>query len=295
MKLQKEPVTSGESRLFQQAYAFLNDELFFGALPDVYITSQRGSFRGYFARDRFRGRIDESVISELAMNPDEFLNRSDREVLSTLAHEMTHVWQNTCGHNPPRTGYHNQEWADKMRSIGLHPSSTGAPGGKQVGFRVQHFIVPNGAYDQAYKKLQETGFQLHWQSAPPTPEARKKLKIKFTCPMCGQSVWGKPTASVICGECYTEDHAIHFMKTEEQRRERPAPPPPQSNGHNEERPTPSFLLFFGLKLPTTIKALKAAYRRRARQAHPDHGGNADAFRELQRQYEAAMDYLQRQQ
>jgi hypothetical protein len=45
-------------------------------------------------------------------------------ILSTLVHEMVHVWQETYG-NPSRRGYHNRQWAEKMREVGLQPSSTG--------------------------------------------------------------------------------------------------------------------------------------------------------------------------
>jgi predicted SprT family Zn-dependent metalloprotease len=32
------------------------------------------------------------MLDELAMNPDSFTGCSDEEILSTLAHEMAHVW-----------------------------------------------------------------------------------------------------------------------------------------------------------------------------------------------------------
>ena len=59
------------------------------------------------------------------MNPDTFTGRTDEEILSTLAHEMAHVWQQTHG-KPPRRSYHDRQWAAKMKEIGLQPSTTGA-------------------------------------------------------------------------------------------------------------------------------------------------------------------------
>ena len=38
---------------------------------------------------------------------------------------MTHVWQHQHG-KPSSRGYHNREWAAKMKAIGLQPSNTGA-------------------------------------------------------------------------------------------------------------------------------------------------------------------------
>ena len=53
-----------------------------------------------------------------------------------------------------------------MREIGLQPTSTGEPGGKETGQSVTHYIIPEGRYAKAYAKLAATGFQLHWQSIP---------------------------------------------------------------------------------------------------------------------------------
>jgi len=122
---------------------------------------------------------------------------------STLVHEMCHVWQQTYG-KPPRRGYHDRQWAAKMREIGLQPSSTGEEGGKGTGQSMSHYIVPDGRYAKAYAKLAAQGFALHWQSIPATEQARRKKssKTKFTCPKCGQNAWAKPGALLICGECY---------------------------------------------------------------------------------------------
>jgi predicted SprT family Zn-dependent metalloprotease len=60
----------------------------------------------------------------LALNPDGFISETDKQVCQTLVHEMTHVFQHVHG-KPSARGYHNKEWAAKMKSIGLQPSSTG--------------------------------------------------------------------------------------------------------------------------------------------------------------------------
>ena len=48
--------------------------------------------------------------------------------------------------------------------------------------------------------------------------------------------------------------------------------------------------YLGLELPTTKEAIKTAYRRLARQYHPDAGGNAEDFIKLQMAYETALTY-----
>jgi hypothetical protein len=198
-----EPITPPQYQAFQDAYDFFNVQLFACALPNVLVTFQRHAHtRGYFCADRFSPRIGNGKAHELAMNPDAFTNRSDEEILSTLAHEMVHVWQQVYG-KPGRGRYHNREWANKMKVIGLYPSASGQPGGKETGSSVSHYILPAGPYAAAYTALEQTGFKLQWQSTRPTKDRERSLrsKTKFTCARCGQNAWAKPTAALGCCAC----------------------------------------------------------------------------------------------
>jgi ribosomal protein S27AE len=209
-------ITLKEYQGFQRAYDFFNRELFAGSLPQVLVTLQRhANTRGYFSPERFKGRIDRQTVHELALNPDNFTGRTDAMILSTLTHEMCHVWQEAYG-EPSRRGYHNRQWAEKMREVGLQPSNTGEPGGMETGQSMTHYILPEGRYAKAYAKLAATGFKLHWQSIPAVGRAKKSSKTKFTCPDCGQNAWAKPGARLICGECFNEGKGtICFMLAEQ--------------------------------------------------------------------------------
>ena len=211
-------ITEREYGAFQSAYDFFNAELFAGSLPHVLVTLQRHSkAKGYFAPDRFAGRVEQTTAHELALNPDVFTGRTDELILSTLAHEMAHVWQQTHG-RVPRRAYHDKQWAAKMREIGLQPSTTGELGGKEVGQSVTHYIVPDAAYARAYAKLAATGFQLNWQSHAFSAERKKKAasKTKYTCPTCATNAWAKPGTALICGECYEAAGEITALEAEEQ-------------------------------------------------------------------------------
>lgn len=211
------PITPAQYATFQQAYDFFNAKLFDNSLPHVLVTLQRhANARGYFVAERFTDRADQAnKVHELAMNPDTFTDRTDEEILSTLAHEMAHVWQQTHG-TPPRRSYHDREWAQKMKEIGLQPSTTAEPGGKETGQSVSHYIIAGGRYAAAYAELQSTGLKLTWESAAYGSQAaaKKASKTKFTCPECGQNAWGKPECALICGTCYEEDSQIVEMLAE---------------------------------------------------------------------------------
>jgi len=53
------------------------------------------------------------------------------------------------------------------------------------------------------------------------------------------------------------------------------------------------LHFLGAEIEATEEAVNATYRSLAKERHPDHGGNAEDFKELQRAYENAMKVVQR--
>lgn len=203
-------ITPAQYQALQDAYDFFNERLFGGTLPQVLVTLQRhAKMAGYFHARRFMARTKDGTAHELALNPDGFMGRSDALILSVLAHEQAHVWQETHG-KPPRRAYHDRQWAAKMIEVGLQPSSTGAPGGKETGQRMSHYILPGGAFAKAYAELKKRGFKLGWESMPLTKEAKAKKasKTKFTCPACAQNAWGKPDTKLICGVCFDVDDEI---------------------------------------------------------------------------------------
>jgi SprT-like family len=202
---------------FQEAYAYFNRVLFETQLPNCLITLQRSkSSYGYFCGDRF-GRNDGLVTDEIALNPRYFHERPVDQVLSTLAHEMVHLWQHHCG-KPGRGRYHNRQWAERMKAIGLYPSSTGKEGGQETGDSMDHYIVPGGPFEVSAHELIMTGFTITWTDKPPEdtaspvegaegpdqepkkPKTRKSGKrVKYTCSSCRLNAWAKDGVQLLCG------------------------------------------------------------------------------------------------
>lgn len=183
-----------------------NRKLFGGKLPPCLVTLQRPRRAyGYFAGRRFKSADGGFVADEIALNPVHFAERGAKKVLSTLAHELAHQWQEHHG-KPSRTGYHNAEWAAKMREIGLVPTDTGRRGGKQTGQRVSHYIVPGGAFDRAADELIAKGFAIAFvernsKAADRVARKKRESKTRYSCPKCGLIARAKPNVHIICGTC----------------------------------------------------------------------------------------------
>lgn len=186
----------------QTAYNFFNEKLFGGQLPHCLITLQRKNrARGYFSPERFAS-VDMSIVDEIAMNPMHFESRTVTETLSTLVHEMVHLWQQHFG-KPSRSAYHNAQWGDKMEQIGLMPSDTGKEGGKRTGQQMTHYIIQNSCFGIECEKLLATGLKITWMDRA-TQKKKQAPRAKYHCDMCNSNVWGKGGLMIMCMACEQE-------------------------------------------------------------------------------------------
>lgn len=194
------------------AYDLINQKFFNNELPRCLITLQRKSRAyGYFSANRFYNVDSKDSTDEIALNPSILSLSQYEELLSTLAHEMCHLWQFHFSSNPKKKGkqsaYHDNEWAKKMEfGLGLMPSNTGKEGGKKTGTRMSDYIIKGGIFDQFCNELEKIDFKLKWKEFV----GSKKLNInddtiridgskqKFTCPLCGQNAWAKLSAKIAC-------------------------------------------------------------------------------------------------
>lgn len=247
--------TTPTSQMFgelDQAFEFFNSRLFGGQLPPCMLVPHRHrNAYGYFSPARYadkeamdhvkkvqaelaleaygddepeyQARIKEAMrgyIDEVALNPDYVSGRPDLENLGTVVHEQCHQWQFHYGKYPKRV-YHNRQWAEKMKEIGLYPSRTGQPGGDEVGRTCSHYIIEGGAFDVACKELLSTGFKLTWASYQIVGKRSASGKrITYVCASdCGNKCWAKEDASLFCGDCsdeFDQVEMIPFVKDEDE-------------------------------------------------------------------------------
>jgi len=235
------PPTTEQAAAIQALYDLFRDRLFHGELPACVLNFSREKERvaGFFAAKRWRNDEGE-IVHEISLNPRSTVFQSPTQIASTLAHEMVHLWQAEYG-KPSRGGYHNQEWAGKMESIGLMPSDTGAPGGHKIGQKISDYVLPGGPFALLLEQL-NTHSILPWQAVesltrsgahtpPPRPEhpytqqeedgpapheeltsLDDKKKHRYSCPICRVNVWGKPALNIVCGICHAQLQDTSTMK-----------------------------------------------------------------------------------
>lgn len=191
-----------------RAFNHFNETLFENRLPPVIFTlTRKRKVHGYFWAEQFAHRKDGDTTHEIALNPDT-MSRELEAVLATLVHEMTHLEQQEYG-TPGKNGHHNREWVGLMERVGLIPSDTGQPGGKQTGRKVTHYIDPEGPFVEAHYMLVKGGFDLLYFTKPrAAAEAKKKdlSKVKHECSVCGFKAWARQGANLICGDC--DEHLV---------------------------------------------------------------------------------------
>lgn len=160
----------------------------------------------------------------MGINPD-YLDRSPGDVLSTICHELCHIYENAYIHIP-RSGYHDKQWESLMLECGLEPIY-----GNKSKTSVNHKIVPGGEFEKFVQEFEEENgkdyFNIVSYSAEVRERVRKELgieegeyenepkpdnadkpvkkynrnKIKYVCPGCGMKLWGKPGLNVSCNDC----------------------------------------------------------------------------------------------
>jgi hypothetical protein len=84
-----------------------------------------------------------------------------------------------------------------MKEIGLQPTDTGAPGGKETGQSVTHYIIVDGPYARAYAKLAATGFQLQLHIKNPRPD---DICIDFIALQKSSSHFAFKSPARLCGD-----------------------------------------------------------------------------------------------
>lgn len=195
-------------------------------IPDVFFTLNNRCqtlVTAFVTSNSLYNKENKKVVHYLGINP-KWLNRELREILATICHELCHIYENTYIHIP-RGGYHDKQWEELMLGCGLKPVYM-----NKAKTSVSTQVVDGGEFDSfvnSFKKeFGEDYFNLVEYSTEIENQLRKEIegteedndipkadnadkpkkkynrnKIKYTCPSCEISLWGKGNLCIICGSC----------------------------------------------------------------------------------------------
>lgn len=191
----------------QQAFDHFNRTLYAGKLePVVFSNCRLKKAKGYFwAKQWARRKEMKGKVHEIGLDFAKLHGENDKQVLSTLVHEMAHLQIEQIG-KAPKKPFHCKYWVAAMKQVGLTPiiiDSKGNISSKPTGPNATHEIDKGGPFDKACDELLKSGFKLSWASEaviePEKPKAKKRAGGKFKYEAdCGAAFWGKPNIAANC-------------------------------------------------------------------------------------------------
>lgn len=206
---------------FEKIYRALNADKFNNELemPMITIQSSKGAY-GHVTCSRVWKRKNEQCF-ELNIGA-EYLNRPIENVVSTILHEMVHIYNlmhdiQDCSRN---NTYHNKKFKEKAENVGLCIEYD-----KRIGWSItspteelMEYIIDKGWSDVLVNRgggFAMTGIGTSGgKSGTSGGESMRKPSStrKYICPNCNCTCRTTKDIKVICGECYYSTGAIVDME-----------------------------------------------------------------------------------
>lgn len=200
----------------EKLFSMLNQQFFNGDLQTPVITVSPDTTKGAYGwctswrawTDKAQKALADMTAEEVkAAESDgyyeinicaEHIARSFTDIVETLLHEMTHLYNLQIGVQDTSRGgfYHNKHFADAAESHGLIVEKTAKYGYSKTALNAEA---------QAFvQSLGDTRFELYRR---PTIKAQGKKNNqgsrKYVCPCCGTIIRATREVNVICGDCDT--------------------------------------------------------------------------------------------
>lgn len=179
----------------------LNDVLFNSALPEPAILIQnRGNKKNVLGwcstqeiwvnKTTQERRYEINIVAE-------YLNRSVYEVVSTLLHEMVHLYNLVNGIKDVSRGnvYHNKKFKEAAESHGLIIEYN-----EKLGWSLSR-LNDNTKSIVDSMDLNKEAFSLARMDFSNLAAGGKSSTRKYVCPQCGAIIRTSKELKVICGEC----------------------------------------------------------------------------------------------
>lgn len=129
-----------------------------------------------------------------------YLNRTIEEILSTILHEMVHLYCSLnnikdCSNNAV---YHNKKFKEEAEKRGLIITKD-----KTIGWSLTKLTDDTIKLIPSFK-IDNTAFD-YWRNALEFKAEKPKVTLnKYKCPQCETKITSSKTLNIICGDCNTK-------------------------------------------------------------------------------------------
>lgn len=212
-----------------RAFKLFNEKLYSNELPEPAILIQsRGNKKltlgwctvGKVWKNEFtqEERYEINLVAEA-------LNRGIYPVMSTLLHEMVHLYHNINEIKGTSRGntYHNKRFKADAEAHGLiieHAEKIGWSVTKLTGATMN--LIDSANFDEAVFSLARL------EAGEKEKPKKKATSKKYVCPICGQIVRATKEVNILCGNCTNIEESIVVKMVEE------VPEDTEGNGDIEE-------------------------------------------------------------
>lgn len=195
----------------QKIYNLINDEYFNGELEEITLTVQE-SVRSY-------GHVsvsntwftDDKAMKELNISAN-YLRRDITEVVTTLIHECSHIWNMQHDIKDTSNGYiyHNKNFKKTAEDLGKIQIDRHEKYGWTISTPTEEtidFCIRNGLEDIQIGRQDSFSFGgftggTSGNGTPIAPKTRKPSSTrKYICPCCGNSFRATKQINVMCMDC----------------------------------------------------------------------------------------------
>lgn len=197
----------------QKIYNLINEEYFEGQLQEVVLTVQESTRSyGHVTISDTWITLDGKAMKELNVSAN-YLTRDIVEVVTTLIHECSHIYNMENGIKDTSNGYvyHNKRFKKTAEELGKIKIDRHEKYGWTISTPTEEtidFCIRNGLENIMIGRQSEISFGTGFtggtsgNTTPPRPTTTKPSSTrKYICPCCGNSFRATKDINVICGDC----------------------------------------------------------------------------------------------
>ena len=112
---------------------------------------------------------DGNFKHEISLNPEYFTVKPKIEILRVFCQELLKLYRIYYGDEETlKIDFYDADWGAYMMVVGLMPSHTGKPDGKDTGKKMSSYILPDGPFLKLCNELAEDGLLIDWFDKIPT-------------------------------------------------------------------------------------------------------------------------------